>query len=275
MTSSLDKLRAGSMIEERKAGLIMNRNAPIGMLDSGMGGLSVLLEAMKLLPNEDFLYYGDQLHAPYGTKEPSEVMRLVDNAVSFLIEKGCKAIVIACNTATGVAAQAMRQKYNLPIIGIEPALKPAQSLRNGGKVLVMATPVTLKQEKFRHLFDMYGQDTLLCPCPGLMDMVEKGVLSGPELDSLLDSLLQNQPLPEVKVVVLGCTHYSFLSKAIARHFPAHTQVIDGNGGTVRQLKRRLEECGLSADSDRDGAVTLMSSSDDEKILYQMRALLNF
>lgn len=262
------------MMEGRKAGLIMNRNAPIGMLDSGMGGLSVLREAVKVLPNEDFLYYGDQLHAPYGTKEPSEVMQLADNAIRTLIEKGCKAIVIACNTATGVAAKAMREKYDLPIIGIEPALKPAQSLRNGGKVLVMATPVTLRQEKFRHLYDIYGQETLLCPCPGLMDMVEKGVLSGQELDSLLDSLLRDQPLPEIKVVVLGCTHYSFLSGAIAKHFPAGTQVIDGNGGTARQLKRRLEECGLSADSGRSGTVTLMSSSDDANVLRQMRVLLD-
>ena len=162
----------------------------------------------------------------------------------------------------------------MPIIGIEPALKPAQQLRRGGKALVMATPVTLGQEKFRRLYAMYGEDTLTLPCPGLMDMVERGILSGPELDGLLSRLLESVPLEEISVVVLGCTHYSFLSGAIAARFPAGTVVIDGNNGTARQLKRRLEENNLLAESGRRGHITLYSTSGEDGVLHRMEQLLH-
>ena len=127
-------------------------NRPIGVLDSGLGGISVLRELVKLMPGEDFIYYGDSANAPYGTRTPEEVIDLTKKDVEFLLERGAKAIVVACNTATSAGIQILRERYtDIPVIGIEPALKPAVLSKQNPKVLVMATPMTLREEKFHHL----------------------------------------------------------------------------------------------------------------------------
>ena len=246
---------------------------PIGLLDSGLGGIGVLGEALRQLPNEDYVYYGDTANAPYGDKAPEEVLGLVHQAVERLIELRCKAIVIACNTATSVSAGKLRQELDLPIIGMEPALKPASQLPGGGKILVMATRVTLALPKFQALMAQYGRDAVPVPCPGLMECVERGELEGPKVTALLRQLLGPWLSQPVKAVVLGCTHYPFLRKTIAALFPAGTPLIDGNAGSVRQLRRRLEEQNLLSDRQEPGRITFLSSSEDPSVLQRMQTML--
>ena len=246
---------------------------PIGLLDSGLGGIGVLGEALRQLPNEDYVYYGDTATAPYGDKAPEEVLGLVHQAVERLIELRCKSIVIACNTATSVSAGKLRQELDLPIIGMEPALKPASQLPGGGKILVMATRVTLALPKFQALMAQYGRDAVPVPCPGLMECVERGELEGPKVTALLRHLLGPWLSQPVKAVVLGCTHYPFLRKTIAALFPAGTPLIDGNAGSVRQLRRRLEEQDLLSDRQEPGRITFLSSSEDPSVLQRMQTML--
>ncbi len=246
---------------------------PVGLLDSGLGGISVLGEALRQLPNEDYVYYGDTANAPYGDKTPEEVLGLVHQAVERLIELRCKAIVIACNTATSVSAGKLRQELALPIIGMEPALKPASLLPGEGKILVMATRVTLALPKFQALMAQYGRDAVPVPCPGLMECVERGELEGPQVTALLRQLLGPWLSQPVKAVVLGCTHYPFLRKAIAALFPEGMPLIDGNAGSVRQLRRRLEEQNLLSDRQEPGRITFLSSSEDPSVLQRMQTML--
>lgn len=219
---------------------------PVGMLDSGLGGISVLGEVLRVLPDENFVYFGDTAHIPYGDKPPEQVLAYTHEAVERLIGLDCKAVVIACNTATSVAAGQLRQELHMPIIGMEPALKPASLLPGEGKILVMATRVTLRQTKFQLLMEKYGQDAIPLPCPGLMECVEAGEMQGPRVDRLLDELLAPWQDTRIKAVVLGCTHYPFLRNAISAHLPNGTPLIDGNLGTAKQLSRRLAEEGLSS-----------------------------
>ena len=149
------------------------RDKPIGVFDSGVGGISVLKEAVKLLPKEDFIYFGDSKNAPYGTKKVEEVIELSFTAVDFLLKHGVKAVVVACNTATSAAIESLRQKYiDIPIIGIEPALKPAVELNKRGKIIIMATPMTLLENKFQSLMKTYEKeiDIETLPCVGLVEL---------------------------------------------------------------------------------------------------------
>ena len=234
--------------------------SPIGIFDSGLGGVSVLKTAVQHLPNEHFIYYGDNLHAPYGTKTPEKVLALSYQAVDFLLHKQAKAIVIACNTATAHAAQALRARYSLPIIGMEPALKPAFSMRKQGKILVLATPNTLHSKKYDLLHEQFGDHSISLPCPGLMEYVEEMDLASSALHAHLGALFAPYEKETIDVVVLGCTHYVFLKQAIAMHFPKTTQLIDGNFGTVQQLQRRLFSIDALAKSDQEGSVTCYSSA---------------
>lgn len=248
---------------------------PIGLLDSGLGGVSVLGDALRLLPNEDYVYYGDTANAPYGDKDPALVLECVHQAVDRLVALRCKAIVIACNTATSVSAGRLRQELSLPVIGMEPALKPASQLPGKGRILVMATRVTLSLPKFQALMAQYGQDAVPVPCPGLMECVERGELEGENVDALLRGLLGPWLDVPVKAVVLGCTHYPFLRDSIAKLFPAQTPLIDGNEGSVRQLKRRLSEEGLLSGRETPGSVSFLSSSKDPEVPRRMKRMLEF
>ena len=247
-------------------------NRPVGFLDSGLGGISVLGEALRVLPEEDFLYFGDTLNIPYGDKPPEEVYRCTHAAVDELISRGCKAIVIACNTATSVAAAQLRQELPLPIIGMEPALKPASLLPGEGHVLVMATQNTLKLPKFQALMALYGRDAIPLPCSGLMECVEEGLLTGERVETLLGELFRPYRDEKIKAVVLGCTHYPFLKDTISRFFPLQTALMDGNLGTVKQLRRRLEEEGLLS-SGPGGQVTFLSSMAGEEPIRRMQNML--
>lgn len=239
-------------------------NRPVGMFDSGVGGISTLAAAVRLLPAEDFLYYGDTKNAPYGEKSQAQILALARRVTETLIENGAKAIVIACNTATGAAAEALRKQYDFPIIGIEPAIKPASLLRAGGIILSLATPLTIHSERYHRLEARYGEGVVSLPCPGLMDFVERGELDSPALDAYIDNLLSPYRGAQIDAVVLGCTHYVFLRERIASHLKKGTPLIDGNEGTARQLKRRLYECGLLSDR-AQGGVHFMSSGGGEAL----------
>lgn len=252
-------------------------NRPIGVLDSGLGGISVLRELVKLMPGEDFIYYGDSANAPYGTRTPEEVIDLTKKDVEFLLERGAKAIVVACNTATSVAIKELRAAYEeiLPVIGIEPALKPAVKAKEHSKVVVMATPMTLSQTKFNSMMHIYEDDAniIKMPCPGLVEYIESGVLDGPVLDAYLEKQFAPYDKAEIDAVVLGCTHYPLIREVIQKHLPG-VFVYDGGFGTAKQTKRRLAERGLLSDRESGGKVEIFNSRNTEKILELSRRLLN-
>ena len=246
-----------------------DRNSPIGVFDSGVGGIGTLAALRRELPQERFLFYGDTANAPYGTKSREEVMGCINRIMQHLLAQDVKAVVIACNTATAVAAAELRAKYTLPIIGIEPALKPAHEMRRDGSILVLATPMTLKLEKFRALYERYGEGAIPLPCPGLMELVERE--ADDEARRYLLEMFSPYDLTKVDAVVLGCTHYVFLRQVLKDILPDTVSVLDGNAGTARQLRRVLMANDLLADG--QGSITLETSGDPEKVLPVMQRLL--
>ena len=249
------------------------RDRPVGIFDSGVGGVSVLRELRAQLPLENVVYYGDTAHAPYGTKPPEVVMARVRQVMAELLNRNVKAVVIACNTATSVAAATLRAEMTLPIIGMEPALKPAHQLRHGGQVLVMATPLTLRLPKFSALMARYGEGASPLPCPGLMELVEAGHLDDAEVTAYLTQLFAPYAHTAVDAVVLGCTHYVFLKPLLRRMLPPETAILDGNAGTIRQLQRVLTDHGSLRQQGDPGHVELLTSGDPALVLPGMERLL--
>lgn len=248
---------------------------PIGVFDSGYGGISVLAAAAFLLPGERFIYLGDNLHAPYGSLPEAQILSHTRQSVQFLIDAGCKAIVIACNTATSVAAAALRRELALPIVAMEPALKPASMIARDGRVLVLATEVTLKLPKFMRLMESYGRDAVPIPCPKLVTAVEAGLTEGAEVSALLEEYLSPYLDKPVKAVVLGCTHFVFLKQALRDFLPEGVPLIDGNEGTARQLQKRLAQADLLSGAGAAGAagrVAFHSTQNGAQTLKRMRAL---
>lgn len=256
--------------------MIEKNNNPIAFLDSGVGGISVLNEAIKMMPKENYIYFGDSKNAPYGTKKTTEVRSLTEKNVEFLLEQGAKAVVIACNTATSAAAEYLRNKYkNIPIIGVEPALKPAVLNNEGKKILVMATPMTLAEKKFKNLMSKYEEfaQIIPVPCGGLMEFVEEGILRGDELEQYLDSRLTMKLRENATAVVLGCTHYPFIKESIIKVIGHNVQIYDGGEGTAKQLQRRLVRDKLQRESTEPGKVVVMNSLGRESIIKLSEALL--
>lgn len=241
----------------------------IGVLDSGLGGLSVLREAIKIMPNENFIYYGDSKNAPYGVKSSEQVKKLTFDVVEYLLCRGVKGIMVACNTATSAAVAELRIKYtDIPIVGIEPALKPAANSSKEGKILVMATPMTLKEVKFHKLLDRYRdmREIEPVPCGGLMEYVEQGILEGEELDAYLREKLEPFMDTKISCIVLGCTHYPFVRSAIAKVVGQDIDIIDGSLGTSRELMRRLKERDLLNDSMEKGTIEMINSSNKKELI---------
>lgn len=236
--------------------------SPIGVFDSGVGGIGTLAQLLHELPCERFIYYGDTAHAPYGTKPTEEVMGYIRQVVAKLLEQDVKAIVIACNTATSVAAAQLRAEMpDFPIIGIEPALKPASELRQDGTILVLATPVTLHLPKFAALMEKYGEGAVPLPCPGLMELVENMDFDGAQ--AYLTDLLSNVDLDCLDAVVLGCTHYVFLRPVLKKILPRRVAVLDGNMGVARQLRRVLDSRGM-LNTNGCGGVEMQTSGENAK-----------
>ena len=221
----------------------------IGLFDSGIGGLSVLYEAMRAMPQAEFLYYADCDRAPYGEKTEAEVSAYVFEAVDFLLREGAEAIVLACNTATSVAVKALRRSYDVPIIGMEPAVKRAVDIAHSGRILVTGTPITLRGDKLRDLIgelDASHRVDLL-PLPGLVKLAERGEFNSPAVTEYLESRLQGFDLGSTSGLVLGCTHFNYFKDTFRALLPPHVHIVDGNGGTVRQLIRRVG--GVPADGE--------------------------
>lgn len=252
------------------------KQCPIGVFDSGVGGISVLRELVALMPNENYIFFGDSKNAPYGTKTLEEVQRLTCADAGYLLAQGVKALVVACNTATSAAINILRETYpDIPVIGIEPALKPAVLSKEQPRVVVMATPMTLREEKFHNLMQRFEQyaTILPLPCPGLVEFVERGDLESVELEQFLRELFAAYRTNPVDCVVLGCTHYSFVKKTIQRVLGDHVLLFDGGEGTARETHRRLEECGLLNPSQEKGKVTLLNSLASREMEQLGRLLL--
>ena len=237
----------------------MASTAPIGVFDSGLGGISVAHEIRRAMPHERVLYFGDSANAPYGTKTPEQVREL-----SFAVKQGVKAVVIACNTATSAAVNELRDTYEIPIIGMEPALKVACDRGHGERqrVIVAATPLTLRERKFAALMDRFKADHTIHPepCPDLVSIVESGRLDDHDLVMrTLHGYFDHYDLDSIDAVVLGCTHFVFYRGYFRELLPDSAAIIDGNEGTVRHLHVVLESLGKLAPEDAVGGVELANS----------------
>ena len=253
------------------------RNNPIGFFDSGVGGLSVLKEAIKLMPNENYIYFGDSKNAPYGVRELSDVKKLTYAAVDYLLKKDAKALVIACNTATSAAVAPLRKAYpKVPIVGIEPAIKPAVNLNKEGSIIIMATPMTLSLSKFNNLLDKYKEnsDIIPMPCAGLVEYIEDGNLSGEELKKYLKNKFKPYKDKVIGSVVLGCTHYPFIKDTIKEIVGDDVEIIDGGYGTSQEMKRRLTAANLLNPSKEKGQIQIYNSLECQKILKVSKMLLS-
>ena len=249
-------------------------SGPIGIFDSGVGGLSVLQHARQLLPAENILYVADSGHAPYGCKDEHYVEQRSRVITEYLLAQGVKVIVIACNTATASTIETFRRQYGIPFIGVEPGIKPAIALTQNNNIGVMATAGTLASERYQHLsrrlsanINLYNQ-----ACPGLADQVEAGLLDTPETLNLLNQYLTSIMQHQVDTIVLGCTHYSFLKSQIQQIISDRIVLVDTSRAIAEQLARVLELNQL-ANPLGQGTVSYASTGDTIKTRETMKCLL--
>jgi len=218
-------------------------NSPIGILDSGLGGLSVFNDVQKLMPNESVIYFGDSAWCPYGARPADEIQRRVFTVTDFLLEQRCKIIIIACNSATIAAVEALRAHYPVPFVGMEPGVKPATALTKSGTVGVLATEASLAGEKFHRLVTDYsnGVNVITRPCPNFVELVERGELSGPTARGIVEE--ETSPLIEAgaDVLVLGCTHYPFLRPLIQEVVGPDVTLLDTGAAVARHAASFIEE----------------------------------
>ena len=252
----------------------MDKTSYIAVFDSGVGGVSVLRELRRLMPGERFYYFGDSANAPYGRRTTEEVRALtLAAAKKLLVDLSCKALVVACNTATAAAIIDLRAEYpDRIIVGIEPALKLACDRHPGGTVGIMATDVTLREQKLAALMERVKRDctVLRVPAPGVVELVEAGKCDTDEAVALMEQLL-GPYVGKLSALVLGCTHYPFMKKAMARVLGDGVELLDGGEGTARETRRRLSEAGLLC-GDGGGLIVENSSGDPEKIALTRRLL---
>ncbi|GAJ26171.1 glutamate racemase [Liquorilactobacillus sucicola DSM 21376 = JCM 15457] len=237
------------------------KNFPVGVFDSGVGGISVLRNLHHLMPAEDFIFYGDSKNAPYGIKTTEEVKKLSFSIVEYFLKKRVKAIVIACNTATSAAIDDIRVRYpELPVIGLEPAVKPAVERKRHSQVLVMATPLTLREEKFAQLLKKYEQQATLVPVPAptLVEFVERGELRSDAVHAYLEKILA-QYKGKADAIVLGCTHFPFIKNAVRDVMGPKPFIIDGGPGAARELQRVLQKQDLLRSNNHQGQITFFNS----------------
>lgn len=229
---------------------MVERSAPVGVMDSGVGGLSVLAEIQRLLPNESLLYVADCGHVPYGEKSPDYIRQRCRRIAEFFQAQGAKAMVLACNTATVAAVADLRELYpHWPLVGMEPAVKPAAAATRSGVVGVLATTGTLQSAKFAALLDRFATDVQVItqPCPGLVERIETGDLTSPQLRQLLLGYVQPLLAAGCDTLILGCTHYPFLRPLLTQMVPADVAIIDTGAAVARQLQRLLAAQALLAD----------------------------
>ncbi|MEK0306905.1 glutamate racemase [Bifidobacterium favimelis] len=257
----------------------MASSAPIGIFDSGLGGLSVVRSVHALLPHEDILYFGDSAHAPYGTKAPEEVRELSLDIARNFVDRGAKAIVIACNTATSVCVNDLRRRYPIPVIGMEPALKLACDRGQGRpqRIIVAATELTLKEQKFARLMDRFKSTHTIWPqpCPDLVEIVESGRLDeGDLVRSTISRYLSPYNLDQVDSIVLGCTHFVFFRDYFRSICPGNVAILDGNGGTARHLADRLTDSDQLNGSQEEGVIEIGNSDPSPAMIAYSKRLLD-
>lgn len=251
---------------------MITSESPIAVIDSGVGGISVLKRLWQLMPNEKYIYFGDSKNAPYGVKPTDEIRNLTFDMAEKLMNRGAKALVIACNTATAAAAADLRAKYpSFPIIGLEPALKPAALSGKNPTVIVMATELTLREKKFAALVSRFENDAKIIglPAPGIVLLVEGGKSDSEEMDEYLKKLFL--PFREEKElrVVLGCTHFPFAKKSILRVLGDDIKLFDGAFGAAKHTKDLLEEKNLLRDENAKGEI-IFENSDESHIALSKR-----
>ena len=252
----------------------MNCDDYIAVFDSGVGGVSVLKELMRQMPRERFYYFGDSANAPYGLKSTGQVRELTLAAAEKLFALGSKALVVACNTATAAAIDALRERWpDRIIIGIEPAIKLACDRHPGAAIGIMATNVTLRERKLANLIERCSRDCEIIPLPspGVVELVEAGKADTPEATALMQRELEPY-LGRLEALVLGCTHYPFMKNAIRRVVGPEVELLDGSEGTARETLRRLKEAGLLRRG--EGSLTVENSSPDPAMLALTRQLLH-
>ncbi len=243
---------------------------PVGVFDSGFGGVSFLKKAVELLPEENYIYYGDNVNAPYGDRPEYEINDLSLKCADYLMNRGIKALVVACNTATGTAIRSIREHISVPVLSMEPAIKPACSREGDGKVLMLATVATTQLSRYKSLkMRMPNPERVIdVPCPGLVNRIEEGMIGPNDFDDLLSLYLAPYEGETIDSIVLGCTHYVFIKEAIdnyaRNHFYGRAEIIDGSEGTVRQLERVLDKNGVRQRSGR-GTVEFYTSGDMRKL----------
>lgn len=210
----------------------------IGLIDSGIGGVTVLKEICKILPKTHYIYYSDSKNNPYGEKEENMILELVEKIVLILIQKGCNIIVLACNTASAICVDILRKKYpEILFIAIEPAIKMVKDGNYKGLTLILATPKTLQTEKFQKTYQKYKTNQcLLVPCPGLADLIEEDKTK--EIKEYIDNIFKTYP--DAKNFVLGCTHYPLIKDLIHQVYP-NSLFFDGSIGVSKELKKKIEE----------------------------------
>ena len=243
-----------------------NAEGPIGVFDSGVGGISVLKHIRAAMPSENLLYVADSKFAPYGNKTPEFIRERADVIARFLIDKGAKALVVACNTATAAAAEYLRSQYAIPIIAMEPAVKPAAQATKTGVIGVLATSGTLQSAQFAALLEHYGQQVQVVTqaCHGLVECIERGDLTGEEAQGLLSRYVQPLLEAHADTIVLGCTHYPFVRPLIEKLVGPEVALVDTGAAVARHLKNRLDALQLGSLKTTEGSVEFWSNSLDAK-----------
>lgn len=227
----------------------MDNNKPIGVFDSGIGGTSIWKEIHNLLPNEKTIYLADSKNAPYGEKTREEIIRLSMKNTDFLLDMNCKLIVVACNTATTNAIWELRAKYDVPFIGIEPAIKPAAINSKTQIIGILATKGTLNSELFHKTTEMFQHIKIIEQIGyGLVELIENGQIDSAEMNQLLHSYLQPMIEANIDFLVLGCSHYPYLIPQIRTILPDHIQIIDSGLAVARQTQNLLSQIGFNSDN---------------------------
>lgn len=251
-----------------------SHQAPIGIFDSGVGGLSVAKEIRQLLPKEDLIYYADSSYCPYGDKDPAIIRKRETAIVNYLVSQGCKLIVVACNTASSTGLEDLRRQFSVPIVGMEPAVKPAVNATRKGKIGVLATCVTISGDRFSSLVKRYAEqaEVITQPCPGLVELIERGMLDEPETAKVLNGFLKPVLDQGADTIVLGCTHYPFLRPMVERISGPEVAVIDSGMAVAKQVNRILTENDLARKDNHTGTETFFTSGDRALVEKVTRSL---
>lgn len=256
---------------------ILSNNAPIGFFDSGLGGATVLKRAIEELPNEDFVFFADNGNAPYGNKSLEQIKQLSISCANFLTEKNAKAIVIACNTATSASIKDIREIFKIPVISMEPAIKPAVKWTENGKVLMMATKATCELERYIALKNKIDINNIVIdlPCIDLVETIEGN--NSQAVEDVISRLMKPFKGENIKSIVLGCTHYSIVEKQIKKCaqaiFGSELKIFDGTNGTIKQLIKVLRENNLLSENNSQNIEIYTSAKDKPKTIEMIRNII--